>query len=54
MGELAYEKKILKFTESDKISKPYELKEIKRRIEQRINVINKELTQNIEEETPET
>ena len=54
MGELAYEKKILKFTESDKISKPYELKEIKRRIEQRINVINKELTQNIEEENPET
>ena len=49
ISELAYEKKILKFTESDKISKPYELAEIKRRIEQRINVISKELTQNIEE-----
>ena len=51
MGELAYEKKILKFTESDKVSKPYELAEIKRRIEQRINTINKELSQNPEEET---
>ena len=53
LGELAYEKKILKFTESDKKSKPYELAEIKRRIEQRINVISKELTQNIEESTVE-
>ena len=51
--ELAYEKKIMKFTESDKISKPYELAEIKRRIEQRINAINKELAQNIEESQTE-
>ena len=50
LAELAYEKKILSFTESDKISKPYELAEIKRRIEQRINVINKELTQNKSQE----
>ena len=50
MGELAYEKKILQFTENDKMSKPYELAEIKRRIEQRIKVINDELTQNIDEE----
>ena len=50
MGELAYEKKILNFTESDKISKPYELAEIKRRIEQRIKIINDELTQNLDEE----
>ena len=50
LAELAYEKKILSFTESDKVSKPYELAEIKRRIEQRINVINKELTQNKSQE----
>ena len=50
LTELQYEKKILKFTEMDKKSKPNELKEIKRRIEQRIEVINKELTQNIDEE----
>ena len=37
----------------NKKSKPYELKEIKRIIEQRINVINKELTQNIEEDEGE-
>ena len=49
LGELQYEKKILKFTEMDKKSKPNELKEIKRRIEQRIEVISKELTQNIDE-----
>ena len=49
-SELAYEKKILKYTESDKISKPYELAEIRRRIEQRIKVINDELSQNIDEE----
>ena len=53
MKELAYEKKILTFTESDKVSKPYELNEIKRRIEQRINAINKELSQNIEETNEE-
>ena len=46
-------KKILKFTEMDKKSKPYELKEIKRRIEQRIEVISKELTQNADEENGE-
>ena len=50
LKELQYEKKILKFTEMDKKSKPYELKEIKRRIEQRIEVINKELTQNVDDE----
>ena len=49
ISELAYEKKILKFTESDKISKPYELSEIKRRINRRIDAISKELTQNPEE-----
>ena len=54
ISQLAYEKKILKFTESDKISKPHELAEIKRRIEQRINVISKELTQNIEESQVES
>ena len=53
LAELAYEKKIMKFTESDKMSKPYELAEIKRRIEQRINVISKELTQNIDESQTE-
>jgi hypothetical protein len=53
MKQLAYEKKILTFTESDKVSKPYELNEIKRRIEQRINAINKELSQNIEETNEE-
>ena len=53
LAELAYEKKIMKFTESDKMSKPYELAEIKRRIEQRINVISKELTQNIDESETE-
>ena len=50
LTELAYEKKILQFTESDKISKPYELEEIKRRIQQRIKVINDELSQNFDEE----
>ena len=53
IGELAYEKKILKFTEMDKKSKPYELKEIIRRINQRIDVIGKELTQNPEEDNGE-
>ena len=53
IGELQYEKKILKFTENDKKSKPYELKEIKRRIERRIEVIGKELTQNPEEDNDE-
>ena len=48
--ELQYENKILKFTEMDKKSKPYELAEIKRRIQQRIDTISKELTQNIEED----
>ena len=50
MGEMMYEKKLLKFLENDKISKPYEIKEIRRRIEQRINVISKELNDNVEEE----
>ena len=45
LGELAYEKKILTFSEADKISKSYELVEIKRRIKQRINTINKELSE---------
>jgi hypothetical protein len=53
LGELAYEKKILKFTEMDKKSKPYELKEIIRRINQRIDVISKELTQNPDEDNGE-
>ena len=53
IGELAYEKKILKFTEMDKKSKPYELKEIIRRINQRIDVISKELTQNPDEDNGE-
>ena len=53
IGELQYENKILKFTEMDKKSKPYELEEIKRRIQKRIDTINKELTQNIEEENAE-
>ncbi len=53
LGELQYEKKILKFTEMDKKSKPNELKEIKRRIEQRIEVISKELTQNVDEDNGE-
>ena len=53
LGELQYENKILKFTEMDKKSKPYEIAEIKRRIQQRIDVISKELTQNIEEDGAE-
>ena len=57
IGELKYEKKILNFTKMDKKSKPNELKEIIRRINRRIDVIGKELTQNpeedMEEENPE-
>ena len=53
IGELQYEKKILKFTEMDKKSKPYELKEIIRRINRRIDVIGKELTQNIDGDNTE-
>ena len=53
LKELQYENKILKFTEMDKKSKPYELTEIKRRIQQRIDVISKELTQNVEGENTE-
>ena len=53
LKELQYENKILKFSEMDKKSKPYELKEIKRRIEQRIKVIEKELTQNVDEDNTE-
>ena len=51
--ELLYEKKILKFTEMDKISKPYEINEIKRRIQRRIDVINEELTKNPENDDEE-
>ena len=53
IGELQYEKKILNFTKMDKKSKPNELKEIIRRINRRIDVIGKELTQNPEEDTGE-
>ena len=53
LKELQYENKILKFTEMDKKSKPYELNEIKRRIKKRIEVIEKELTQNVDDENEE-
>ena len=53
IGELQYEKKILNFTKMDKKSKPNELKEIIRRINRRIDVIGKELTQNPEEDNGE-
>jgi hypothetical protein len=53
IGELQYEKKILNFTKMDKKSKPNELKEIIRRINRRIDVIGKELTQNPQEDTGE-
>ena len=53
LKELQYENKILKFTEMDKKSKPYELNEIKRRIQKRIEIIEKELTQNVDEENAE-
>ena len=52
--ELKYEQKILSFTKMDKKSKPNELQEIKRRIERRIEVIKKELSQKEEPEEPQT
>ena len=53
MGEFKNEKKLLNYTNNDTISKPNSLKEIIRRINRRIEVIEKELTQNPEEDNGE-
>lgn len=51
--QLEYEKSLLKVIENDKKLKPYEIPKLKERIQQRIDVINQELSENPEEEEEE-
>lgn len=53
-NELAYEEKLLNiYLQKDKSSSPHQLEEIKKRINERIKIINKEINNEMEEEEEE-